>query len=111
MASLTWPVSGPRGVAPSGQGWHYTLWKKRRHAVDILTRRVDRNGKVTLPVDFAGCLVTIERHRDELRVCKPKRVGAPRYSFKQLMAGVTRKNIHGEVPIGSRQETTSVERA
>ena len=31
---------------------------------------------------------------------RPKKKGARRYSFKQLMAGVTKKNIHGEVKTG-----------
>jgi antitoxin component of MazEF toxin-antitoxin module len=66
-----------------------------------LTRKTDRKGRLTLPSDFASCLVTIERHGDELRVRKAKKVVARRYTFRQLMAGVTKQNIHAEVKTGS----------
>jgi hypothetical protein len=72
----------------------------RREAMSMLTRRTDRKGRLTLPADFAGCLVTIERFGDEVRVRKARHVVARRYSFKQLMAGVTKKNIHAEVRTG-----------
>jgi hypothetical protein len=72
----------------------------RRYAMSILTRKTDRKGRLTLPSDFAGCLVTVERVGEELRVRKAQKVVARRYSFKQLMAGVTRKNIHAEVETG-----------
>jgi hypothetical protein len=68
--------------------------------MDVLTRRTDSKGRLTLPRDFAGCLVTVERHGDELRVRKVKRVVARRYSFKQLMAGVSADNVHSEVKTG-----------
>lgn len=68
--------------------------------MSILTRKTDGKGRLTLPTDFAGCLVTIERLGDELRVRKANRVVARRYSFKQLMAGVTAKNIHAEISTG-----------
>jgi hypothetical protein len=68
--------------------------------VDVLTRKTDGKARVTLPRDFASCLVTIERRGDELRLRKARRVVARRYSFKQLMAGVTADNIHAEVPTG-----------
>jgi hypothetical protein len=66
-----------------------------------LTRKTDQKGRLTLPSDFASCLVTVERVGDELRVRKARRLVARRYSFKQLMAGVTAKNIHKEVKTGS----------
>jgi antitoxin component of MazEF toxin-antitoxin module len=44
--------------------------------------------------------VTVERVGDELRVRKAQRLAARRYTFKQLMAGVTAKNRHAEVPTG-----------
>ena len=70
----------------------------------ILTRKTDQKARLTLPSDFADCLVTVERVGVELRVRKAKRVVARRYTFKQLMAGVTAKNIHKEVksdpPVG-----------
>lgn len=65
-----------------------------------LTRKTDRKARLTLPSDFASCLVTVERHGDELRVRKARRVVARRYSFKQLMAKVTKKNIHAEIRTG-----------
>ncbi len=64
------------------------------------TRKTDDEGRLTLPKDFAGCLVAVERHGDELRVRKAKKVVARRYSFKQLMAGVTKENIHAEIKTG-----------
>jgi hypothetical protein len=66
----------------------------------VLTRKTDRKGRLTLPSDFAGCLVTVERQGDELRVRKIQQVVPRRYSFKQLMAGVTPENIHAEVKTG-----------
>jgi DNA-binding transcriptional regulator/RsmH inhibitor MraZ len=68
--------------------------------MSILTRKIDQKGRLTLPSDFAGCLVTVERVGDELRVRKAQQVVARRYSFKQLMAGVTAQNIHPEVQTG-----------
>jgi hypothetical protein len=65
-----------------------------------LTRKTDHKGRLTLPGDFAGCLVTVEREGDELRIRKVQQVVARRYSFKQLMAGVTPENMHAEVPTG-----------
>ena len=38
--------------------------------MEVLTRKTDQKARVTLPSDFASCLVTIERHGDELRVRK-----------------------------------------
>ena len=66
----------------------------------VLTRKTDRKGRLTLPSDFAGCLVTVERVGNELRVRKAHQVVARRYSFKQLMAGVRAKNLHAEVQTG-----------
>jgi antitoxin component of MazEF toxin-antitoxin module len=66
----------------------------------ILTRKTDPKGRLTLPSDFAGCLVTVERVGNELRIRKAQKVVARRYSFKQLMAGVTPENIHAEVKTG-----------
>lgn len=67
--------------------------------MEILTRKTDGKRRVTLPPDFASCLVTIERRGNELRVRK-KALLARRYSFKQLMDGVTKKNIHTEIKTG-----------
>jgi hypothetical protein len=68
--------------------------------MDIITRKTDHKARLTLPSDFASCLVTIERQGDELRLRKAKTVAVRRYSFKQLMAGVTAANIHAEVKTG-----------
>ena len=68
--------------------------------MSILTRKTDQKGRLTLPGDFVDCLVTVERVGEELRVRKAKKVVARRYSFKELMAGVTAKNIHSEVKTG-----------
>lgn len=68
--------------------------------MSVLTRRTDRRGLLTLPSDFASCRVTVERVGDELRVRKAQQVVARRYSFKQLMAGVTAKDIHAGVETG-----------
>ena len=65
-----------------------------------LTRKTDRKARLTLPSDFASCLVTVERKGDELRVRKARKIVARRYSFKQLMSKVTKKNIHGEIKTG-----------
>jgi antitoxin component of MazEF toxin-antitoxin module len=65
-----------------------------------LTRKTDQKARLTLPRDFASCLVTLEREGDELRVRKVKSVTARRYSFKDLIAGVTKANIHAEVKTG-----------
>jgi antitoxin component of MazEF toxin-antitoxin module len=71
---------------------------KGEKAMSALRRKVDAEGRLTLPEDFAGCVVTVERQGDELRVRKMRR-----YSFKELMAGVTPENIHGEVSTGPPQ--------
>jgi antitoxin component of MazEF toxin-antitoxin module len=75
--------------------------------MSILTRKIDRKSRLTLPSDFAGCLVTVERVGDELRVRKAQKVVARRYTFTQLMAGVTPQNIHPEVethPIAGNEQ-------
>jgi hypothetical protein len=72
----------------------------RRWIVKALMRRTDGKARLTLPSDFASCLVTVERHGDELRVRKAQKVVARRYSFKDLMAKVTKKNIHSEIETG-----------
>jgi hypothetical protein len=63
-------------------------------------RKTDSKGRLTLPGDFADCLVTVERVGDELRVRKARQVVVRRYSFKELMARVTAQNIHAEVSTG-----------
>jgi hypothetical protein len=65
-----------------------------------LARKTDAKGRLTLPGDFANCLVTVERIGDELRVRKARRVSARRYTFKELMARVTPKNIHTPIDTG-----------
>jgi hypothetical protein len=65
-----------------------------------LVKKTDQRARVTLPSDFASCLVAIDREGDEVRVRKIKQGAGRRYSFKQLMAGVTKENIHGEIKTG-----------
>ena len=59
-----------------------------------MTRKTDSQGRLMLPRDFASCLVNIERIGNELRIRKVQQSVGRRYSFKQLMAGVTEKNLH-----------------
>jgi len=66
----------------------------------IITRKTDKRARLTLPKDFADCQVTVIRDGDELRVRKVKKSRERRYSFKQLMAGVTPDNIHAEIETG-----------
>jgi hypothetical protein len=66
----------------------------------VLTRKTDGKARLTLPSDFASCLVTVERHGDELRIRKARKAAGRRYTFRQLMAGVTKANLHAEVPTG-----------
>jgi hypothetical protein len=65
-----------------------------------MTRKTDCKARVTLPPDFAGCLVSIKREGDDLRIRKVGKARTRRYSFKQLMAGVTKESIHGEIKTG-----------
>jgi hypothetical protein len=71
----------------------------------VVTHKTDRQARVTLPPDFASCVVSIEREGDEIRIRKVRK--ARRYSFKQLMAGVSKDNIHAEIttgpPVGERR--------
>ena len=69
--------------------------------MSILTGTTDAEGRLVLPPDFVSCAVIIERDGDELRV---RKAAAPRrrrrYTFKELMAGVTPENVHPEVDMG-----------
>ena len=66
----------------------------------IATKKIDQKGRLTLPSDFAGCLVTVERVGDELHVRKAKNRTARKYSFRQLTAGVTSQHMHSEISTG-----------
>ncbi len=68
--------------------------------MSAVTRKTDGKARVTLPDDFANCLVTLERDGDEVRIRKASRTSGRRYTFRQLMAGVTKDNIHAEVSTG-----------
>jgi antitoxin component of MazEF toxin-antitoxin module len=60
--------------------------------------KTDARARVALPEDFANATVTVERvSADEVRV---RRVKRRRYTFKELMAGVTRENIHAPIDTG-----------
>jgi hypothetical protein len=69
-------------------------------SMSTLARKTDAKVRLTLPSDFANCLVTVERVGDELRVRKARRVSVRRYTFKELMAKVTAKNIHPPIDTG-----------
>ncbi len=69
-------------------------------AAQKITRKTDRKGRVRLPSDFANCLVTLERDGDVLTIRKARGVVVRRYSFKRLMAGVTKDNLHAAVGTG-----------
>lgn len=65
----------------------------------VVTSKTDAKARLALPEDFANCVVSIERVGDELRVRKI--VKRPRrYTFKELMAGVTKENLHAEISTG-----------
>ncbi|MCI0637444.1 MAG: hypothetical protein L0Y70_00105 [Gemmataceae bacterium] len=64
------------------------------------TRIVDAKARTTLFRDFAGTTVTIERvSPHEIRVRK-MRTRKRKYSLKQLVEGITRKNRHSEISTG-----------
>ena len=64
------------------------------------TRWVDRKARTALFPDFAGCTVMIERvSANEIRVRK-LRLRRCKYSLKQLVAGITKKNRHDEISTG-----------
>ena len=64
------------------------------------TRQVDAKARTTLFRDFAGTTVVIERvSSEELRVRKV-RSKKRKYSLRQLVAGITRKNRHDEITTG-----------
>jgi hypothetical protein len=66
----------------------------------VVTRKVDKKGRVTLFDDFAGQLLIVERiGADEVRLKKAKTV-PKKYSLNQLLAGVTPENRHAEVDFG-----------
>ena len=71
-----------------------------RKASSKITRKTDRKGRVTLPGDFASCLVTLERDGDVVRIRKARSSFARRYKFKELMVGVPKDNLHGLVDFG-----------
>jgi antitoxin component of MazEF toxin-antitoxin module len=65
-----------------------------------LTRKTDSKARITLPAGYANCLVTIEKHGDELRLRKVRKTLARRYSLKELVAQITPDNVHAEVKTG-----------
>ncbi len=67
----------------------------------MLTRKTDAKGRLTLGPDFATCTMTVEFHGEEVRLRKIQMPCPRKYSFKQLMAGVTAENIHGEIETGN----------
>jgi antitoxin component of MazEF toxin-antitoxin module len=72
-----------------------------------ITRKIDQKGRVMLFEDFAGSFVFVERvGADEIRIRRAK-VTQRRYRLKDLLAGITPDNLHGEVlkgpPVGKEQ--------
>jgi antitoxin component of MazEF toxin-antitoxin module len=65
-----------------------------------MTRKTDAKARVTLPPDFANCLVTLERRGVELVIRKARKAEARRYAFRELMDRVTPENLHAEVGTG-----------
>jgi antitoxin component of MazEF toxin-antitoxin module len=65
-----------------------------------MTRKTDAKGRVTLPADFANCLVTLERRGAELVIRKAKKTAGRRYTFRELMDRVTPDNLHAEISTG-----------
>jgi antitoxin component of MazEF toxin-antitoxin module len=64
-------------------------------------RRSDGKARVILPHDFASQLLIIERvNNTELRIRKGRAVRERKYSFKQLVAGITMSNRHAEIDSG-----------
>jgi hypothetical protein len=63
-------------------------------------RKTDSKGRLRLDKDFACCVVAIEFHGDEIRIRKLRKLSRRRYTFKQLISKVTKKNIHPEFSTG-----------
>ena len=63
-------------------------------------RKTDSRGRLRLDKDFARCVVAIEIHGDEIRIRKLRKLSRRRYTFKQLISKVTKKNIHPEFSTG-----------
>ncbi len=70
------------------------------NVVRKITRKTDGKGRVTLPTDFAHCLVALKRDGDVVMVRKVRSVVTRHCSFKHLMAGVRKGNLHAEVQTG-----------
>jgi antitoxin component of MazEF toxin-antitoxin module len=71
-----------------------------------ITRKIDRKGRVTLFEDFAGSFVFERLGADEIRIRRAK-VTPRGYRLKELLAGITPDNLHGEVlhgpPVGKER--------
>jgi antitoxin component of MazEF toxin-antitoxin module len=66
----------------------------------VLTRKTDAKGRVTLTKAFANCVVTVEVHGEEIRIRKAKQSRPCKYSLKKLMTGVTAQKLHPEFDTG-----------
>ena len=69
----------------------------------VLTRKADSKGRITLPADFAGEYVYVERIADDelvLRKAKllPKR--KPKYRLADLLKLITPENLHERIDFG-----------
>jgi antitoxin component of MazEF toxin-antitoxin module len=65
-----------------------------------LTRKTDKKGRLTLPSDFANCLVTVERQGDSLVVRKTRERPRRKYRLRDLLAQITPENVHPETDWG-----------
>lgn len=68
--------------------------------MDVLLRQTDAHGRVTLPLEFALCMVTIEVDGETLTIRKGERVIEQKYSLKEMLEQVTPENLHGEISSG-----------
>ena len=67
--------------------------------METLTRKTASKARLTLPGDFASCLVTIERHGEELRVARAKLCSA--LLFQGTHGQVYPKKYHAEISTGA----------
>ncbi|HVK16095.1 MAG TPA: hypothetical protein VM533_04045 [Fimbriiglobus sp.] len=65
------------------------------------TRKVDAKGRVVLPEDFAGRTVRVEVVGDGQVLVRVAALPRRRPRLRQLLAGVTRRNLPEKVEFGA----------
>jgi hypothetical protein len=66
-----------------------------------MTCKADKEGRISLPMDFADQLVVVDRIDDtELRLRKAAAPTSHKKNLAQLLAGITKENIHEEIDAG-----------